>query len=266
MTNLESKLLAICRDENIDVLIDSYWEATLSKQIKWLFCIHVIHGHFKLLYNPNLANYNVLVLLTRQEYSIWAKNFKHIEVIPNFVKAPKESCDITSQNIIFVGRLTEQKGLFRLLKAFSKMKVKRHLMIVGDDEQKEALKDYIIKHNLDASIEGYKEDVGSYYKKASIFAMTSFHEGLPMVMLEALSYGLPLVAFDVPTGPSECIEDNKNGFLIKDDDIESFAKALDTLSSDEALRRTFGARSQEIFLSKFEESKVTSKWLKLLDF
>ncbi|PAF51874.1 hypothetical protein BKH43_01175 [Helicobacter sp. 13S00401-1] len=258
------KIISICEHENIDVLIDSYWESLLKKTQKKLFTIKCIHGHFELLYHSNMKNYDTLVLLTYHEYEQWNKHLKYIKVIPNFAKDPKTISTYESKNLIFVGRLTQQKGILRLLEAFSKTKQGFHLTLVGDGEQKEELQNFITQNSLNASITGYTQNTGYYYKNSSIFVMTSFFEGLPMVLLEALSYGLPIIAYDVPTGPRDCIEDSKNGFLIKNGDEASLIKAIDKLSSYIALRRAFGARSKEIFLERFEESKILKLWLELL--
>ena len=81
-----------------------------------------------------------------------------------------------------------------------------------------------------------------------------------MVLIEAQSYALPTISFDIATGPSDIIENEKSGYLIKDNDLNEYATKLKTLMSDESLRAKMGAKSKEIVKSKFSKDVVMKQW------
>ena len=113
------------------------------------------------------------------------------------------------------------------------------------------------------SILPYRKDVLSLYHSASIYAMSSRFEGLPMVLIEAQSCGLPCISFDCPEGPADIINDGVNGFLITPNDIESFSEKLLLLMKDEKMREDFGNKAFENSL-KFSTAEIAKKWFELL--
>ena len=99
---------------------------------------------------------------------------------------------------------------------------------------------------------------------AAAYAMTSRAEGFPMVLIEALSVGLPLVAMDCPRGPGEIVRDGKNGFLVDDCDVAGFGEALRLLVEDDELRRDCGRQALEDS-HRYTADAVLADWLALLD-
>ena len=97
------------------------------------------------------------------------------------------------------------------------------------------------------------------YQDYGIFALTSLREGLPMVLLEAKAFSVPLVSFDVETGPSEIIVDGHDGFLVPCYDCDVFAEKLAALMDDDSLRARFSEASQET-VQKFSEDCVYEDW------
>ena len=83
---------------------------------------------------------------------------------------------------------------------------------------------------------GQVTDLYERYKQYSIMVMTSRYEGFPMTLLEGIGNGLPLVSFDIPTGPSEIIDDGENGYLLQEGDINGMVYRLDQLMSNQNLR------------------------------
>lgn len=81
-----------------------------------------------------------------------------------------------------------------------------------------------------------------------------------MVLLEACSYGLPCIAFDIATGPSDIIKHSKSGFLISDDDLEAYANHLLKLMSDESMRERFGVEAKRIVGERFSKEVIMEKW------
>ena len=85
-----------------------------------------------------------------------------------------------------------------------------------------------------------------------------------MVLVEACSYGLPCIAFDIATGPSDIIAHNKSGYLVSDNDLEGYAKHLIALMSDENLRMRFGTEAKKLVGERFSKEVVMKKWENLL--
>ena len=141
------------------------------------------------------------------------------------------------------------------------------LAIVGDGILKSEIQAKIHSLNLQDSIilKPFTKDIECEYLGASIYAMSSHFEGFGMVLAEASSYALPCIAFDIATGPSDIIAHNKSGYLIADNDLESYAKHLIALMSDENLRMRFGAESKRLVSEKFSQSVVIQKWQELLE-
>ena len=101
------------------------------------------------------------------------------------------------------------------------------------------------------------------YNKAKIFAFTSNYEGFPNALIEAMYFGLPCVSTDCPTGPSELIKDNENGFLIPMNNQKILEEKLTIIMDDEKLRESFG-HSAKSSSSIFEASKIADNWRKLI--
>ena len=141
------------------------------------------------------------------------------------------------------------------------------LIIVGDGILKSEIESKIKSLNLQDSVilKPFTKDIEREYLGASIYAMSSHFEGFPMVLVEACSYGLPCIAFDIATGPSDIIEHNKSGYLVSDNDLEGYAKHLITLMSDENLRTKFGAEAKKLVGERFSKEVVIQKWQELLE-
>lgn len=141
-----------------------------------------------------------------------------------------------------------------------------HLIIIGDGELKDAIDSKIKALKLENSVilKPFTKDIGSEYQNADIYAMSSHYEGFGMVLAEAGSYGLPCVAFDIPTGPSDIIKDGESGFLIEDNDLVAYAKALRVLISDEAMRERMGISARERIDKHFSQRAIMPLWSAIL--
>ncbi|RDU51318.1 glycosyltransferase family 4 protein [Helicobacter sp. MIT 01-3238] len=136
------------------------------------------------------------------------------------------------------------------------------LIIVGDGVLKSEIESKIRALNLGESVllKPFTKDIEREYLGASIYAMASHFEGFPMVLLESTAYGLAPISFDIATGPSEIIEHNKSGFLIADNDLESYAEKLITLMRDESMRVAFGKEAKKIVSERFSKEVIMEKW------
>lgn len=141
------------------------------------------------------------------------------------------------------------------------------LIIVGDGVLKKELESKIKALNLQESVilKPFTKQIEKEYLSASIYAMSSHFEGFPMVLLESASYGLAPISFDIKTGPSDIITDEKSGFLVADNDLQGYADKLMLLMRDENLRFNFGTKAKQVVSEKFSQKTVLELWQKLFD-
>jgi glycosyltransferase involved in cell wall biosynthesis len=95
--------------------------------------------------------------------------------------------------------------------------------------------------------------------------MSSEYEALPLVLIEAKTFGLPCVSFDIKTGPNEIIRNDVDGFLVPFADCEMLAKKINVLINDEDLRKNFGEASRKDALVRFNPIGIFNKWDDFLD-
>lgn len=218
------------------------------------------------------SNLDYLVVLgpgSKQNYSKWLEDNKKIKIveIPNILEEiPEESSLLNGNRLVSIGRLHPVKDFETLINIFCKvLKQVPHatLTIVGGGEEFEKLKQITIDLNIEDKVEitgmVSKEQVKEYLLNSDVYVMTSLTECFPMVLLEASSCGLPLIAFDVPVGPKAIIENNQNGYLIENRNQEEMAQKIIELLNDKERLIQFGKKSKEMSF-KYIPSKIMNKW------
>lgn len=206
---------------------------------------------------------------TAQKYS--AGRFKHpnIKIIGNPIKRVKGQAE--RQNVILtVGRLIESKHHDRLIKIFAELTAPDwKLVIVGGEALKQNNMERLTKLVNELCLQGRVEllgsriDVDDFYMSSRIFAFTSSVEGFPNVVGEAMSAGLPVVSYNCIAGPSEMIEDGKNGFLVPQFDDKLFGQRLQQLVDNEGLVREMSAASIAT-MERFSLERIGKKYLEFL--
>lgn len=220
-------------------------------------------------------NIDYLFALTKtleKDYKEFLKdNNTHTKVVlvPNMLyEIPNKDSKLKDKNIITVSRLDIGKKNDDIIRAFSKIKEKDwKLYIIGDGAELENLKKLVeeLKLTNRVILTGYKDknEIEEYMLKSSLFLMASLTEGLPMVLLEAMSYGIPCISYETASGISDIIEDNTNGFIIKDRNEEEYINKIEKLLKDEKLRVKFGKEAKKT-ANDFSKEKITDIWLKIL--
>lgn len=213
-----------------------------------------------------------IITLTEQDKMNYLNNL-NIKGKIDFIYNPMEngdstSCDIKAKQLISVGRLTYQKGfdmLCEVAKDVLKDNPEWKWIILGDGEDKEKLESKIKEYNLQGKLilKGKVSNVEDYYKNSSLYVMTSRFEGLPMTLLEAKSYKLPIVSFNCLTGPSEIVRNNINGFLIETGNVAAMVNKIDILLSDINKREDFSNKSN-LDIEKFKLKPIVDKWENIL--
>ncbi len=190
-----------------------------------------------------LSKVDVLVALTEGDAQEWRKYHHHVRVIPNFVH-PHKDClsNQKSKRVIFVGRFDYQKRVQDAIQIWSFVK-KRHqdwsLEIYGEGEMLEEIK-LMISSVGNINIHQPTKDIFQAYTDSALLIMTSIFEPFGLVLLEAMSCGLPVIAFDCPYGPKEIVTDGVDGLLVKDYDVAVMAKKICQLIEDKDLRCWMG--------------------------
>jgi glycosyltransferase involved in cell wall biosynthesis len=216
-----------------------------------------------------VKKFDKFVVLTREDETYWG-NLPNMEVIEN---AKNEWGDpiasLESKIVLAVGRYNYQKGFERLIETWRL--VYEHfpdwkLKIIGDGELRNELEMQVKKYSLENTVELKKStsNILSEYLDASLLVLSSRYEGLPMVMLEAMSVGLPVVAFTCKCGPRDIITDGENGLLVPEGNVPELAMRVMQLMKDSALRKKMGLAAR-ISSEHFSEPVIMEKWIHLFE-
>ncbi len=193
----------------------------------------------------------VLTETSRAEYRALLSTATPIVRIPNAVHMEhRKHSDQSNPVVIAVGRLVPQKGFDMLIPAFAQVAEaypEWTLRIFGTGPSQQRLQERIDEHGMSGRIRlmGRSDRIHEELSKASIYALSSRIEGLPMAMIEAMGHALPIAAFDCPTGPADVLTPGKDGLLVPPRDVEKLGEALGLLMGDPELRRRLGAAAAE---------------------
>lgn len=173
------------------------------------------------------------------------------------------------RTILAVGRLEDQKGFDLLFVAFSRL-ASRHvdwgLEIFGDGSCRSFLEEEICKAGLEDRVflRGITHDTTAEFQRADLFVLSSRYEGFPNALCEAMASGLPVIAFDCPSGPGEIIRDGVDGILVPAGDVDALSRAMDRLMASEDERRRLAGRAPEV-TARFGVDLVMARWLAVVD-
>ena len=209
--------------------------------------------------------FDKFVVLTKEDARYWGE-LPNLEVIPNAAPSvPDIPYDASCRRVIAVGRLDYQKGFDRLLDAWAlipeNLRKKWQLDIFGQGEWRKILEERIISLGISSSakINQPTKEIFKEYSSSSFIIMSSHYEGQPMVLIEAMSCGLPGVCFDFKCGPKDIIRDGQNGLLVPEGDVPALAKAMETIMRDDSLRSRMSAEARKV-AADYSEEKVMEKW------
>lgn len=214
--------------------------------------------------------FDSFVVLTEEDKAYWG-NMPNISVIPNAALPMPLKSDCTAKRVIAVGRLDYQKGFDRLINVWELVKKNSasegwRLDIFGQGEWLDMLEEMIQSKGLSDStkINVPTDEIAKEYAGSSILAMTSHYEGFPMVMIEAMSAGLPVVTFDYKCGPRDIISDGIDGLIVPDGDLHAFADTLLQLMTDNERRRKIGRAATKV-IDRYAEDTVMLQWTSLFE-
>ncbi|CAN5351492.1 N/A [soil metagenome] len=189
-----------------------------------------------------------------------------ITAIPNAVSWPVAPVPAPLERpvVVAAGRLDAHKGFDRLIDAYAPIAEKRpdwRLDIYGSGSLRSQLQAQIDRLGIGGrvALQGFTRELPSVLAQSSVYALTSHSEGFPMVLLEAMSTGLPLVSYDCPRGPADLVRDGVNGRLVPDGEQQALTDALLQVIDDEPLRRSMGKRAW-LDAHAYELPVITQRW------
>ncbi|WP_155316268.1 glycosyltransferase family 4 protein [Desulfosarcina alkanivorans] len=223
--------------------------AKLPKWVKKLACIIFRRCNYFLVLSKTWKNYYEAALNLREDQVI---------VLPNPVELPSQVPQRMDRGVVrlaFIGRIGCRKGTFDLIKAFANLSLnirrRAELLIAGDGEIEQAGK-LAKKLNVDQSVKllGWisSETRDHLFSEIDVFILPSYNEGLPMAILEAMGWGLPVIVTPVG-GIPELIRSGENGLMVPPGDVGQLSDAIQRLIRNEALRRSLGSAARTSVMS-----------------
>jgi glycosyltransferase involved in cell wall biosynthesis len=215
---------------------------------------------------------DMVTALTRRTARQYRKNLPkrvRVECFPNAVpELNGVQAPLDSKIVVAAGRLTQQKGFDRLLPVWSEL-AKRHpdwkLRIFGEGRDHESLQQQIDELGIggSAKLAGFTPHLHEEFARASLYVMTSRQEGFPMVLIEAMGVGLPVVSVDCYTGPKDIITDGVDGYVVPQNDPDALTARMSELMSDADKRRSFGLAARGV-VDRYEAGAIAERWERVL--
>lgn len=282
------KLSSIVREEkpdfwvDVDYILGIYTNRIRNKykEMKWIswehFCFYYEYPYFKnlrkIVRKMVCKKADCLIVLSKEDEKDYKDNLDiKAKLVQIYNPLPFEikNSDASKEKIVMAaGRLTAIKGFDLLIEAWEKLEndfSDWRLVIAGDGEEKDKLSNQIAQKGLKrVEIRGFDKDISKLYSQSSIFALSSRNEGFVMVLLEAMSQGLPCVAFDCKCGVKEMIDDGENGYYVNNGDVDEFSLRLRSLMSDEEKLKIMGDKAV-IKAEEFTSDIVLKQWIELLE-
>jgi len=216
-------------------------------------------------FQRSLSKADMIVALTEGDAREWRKYHSQVTVIPNFIHPHKEHIsDCSAKKVIFVGRFDYQKRVQDAIRIWKRVR-KRHsdwtLEIYGDGEMHQEV------CSLVSSVDGVvihqpTPHIFEAYQECSFLISTSLFEPFGLVIPEAMSCGLPVVAFDCPYGPNDLIMNEKDGYLVKDRDFDAFVGRICGLIENPKLRKAMG-QTALVSSQRYSAEQIMPYWLQL---
>lgn len=235
---------------------------------------HEISRAWKVLRRLVYSKAFAIAVQTRSIAAYFPSSWRNrIAVIPNPVPDVTGSTaptrlERTRRTIVGMGRLERQKGFDLLIRAFGSVAAKRpdwDLLILGEGSEREALAAEISRLALSdrVAMPGREPEALGALRRADLFVLSSRYEGFPNALLEAMACGLPVIAFDCPSGPADIIKDGVDGVLVPAEDTRALAQAIEDLTGDEERRRRLGARATRV-ATRFSVERIAVRWERVL--
>lgn len=217
-----------------------------------------------------LAALTVLTERDRRAYERHLNGRVRLARMPNTVRPLAGGpADLSARTVLTAGRIHPQKGFDLLVAAYAQVAARHpdwRLRICGAGRDRDALEAQVHALGLAdvVTLPGPVRDMGAEMAAASLFVLSSRYEGLPLVLLEAMSLSMGVVSFDCPTGPSDIVADHENGLLVAPRDVDALAAAVCEMIEDEPLRRRCAAAAV-LTAGAYDIAAIGPRWEALLE-
>ncbi|GAA0407398.1 hypothetical protein GCM10009530_69560 [Microbispora corallina] len=212
---------------------------------------------------------DAFLALTREDADAWAvAGMPAAAAMPNPLHVhPARTASLDERVVVWLGRMSYEKGLDLLLEAWARVAPRYpgwRLRLYGSGSEEPGIRALASELGVDGGVEfaGPTHDLERALTGGSVFALSSREEGFPMSVMEAMAYGLPVVAFDCAPGVRELVAHEAAGLLVPPGDTAGFAGALTRLMEDDELRRRLGGAARES-VRRFSPDAVVDRWERL---
>ncbi len=220
-------------------------------------------------YRLSIKHYDRIILLSEEDrIRNWLNNPKAIRMPNPLTVTSSDRSPLTAKKAIAVGRLSYQKHFDALIKAWRIVADKNPDWTLdiwgGNGALFRELNQLIIDLDLcdNVFLRGETQDISKKMAESSMIVSTSIFEGMPLVLLEALSAGLPIITFNYKYGADEIVTEGENGFIVEEDDLTALAERICRLISDENLRLAMGEKAHASS-KRFLPEVIASRWMDL---
>lgn len=254
-----------------------------KERCKKVFCDHgalmnqwnELPARLMRIFGSKFSNYTIV--LTKQSEQAYYDKFHYkngrVRTIYNWmddsILKDAGDYDQTSKTLLTAGRFSHEKGydlLVQVAKKLDNLVTDWQWDIYGEGDEFENIKRQLTENGLSEKVKllGLTNEMSRQYVNHAIYVMTSYREGLPLVLLEAKANHLPIVSFDIVSGPGEIVEDGVNGVLIEPYDTGKMAGVIAELLKDQA-RRVSMAEKSSLGVEKFEKKKILAQWREFIE-
>ena len=245
----------------VKVIVESHVAAS-QETFKGNWCTAIRRRNYMRI----LKNCDLLISLTKGDAEYWRQFFPQVTTATNpvsFYCDNPQVIDKVPNRIIAVGRLHPQKRFDRLIEAFALITDKYpqwHMVIYGKGNLEESLKKLILQFGLGEKVQIHHpvSNIQIEYSRSQFFVLSSDYEGFPLVLLEAMACGLPVVSVNCPYGPSEIIENGKTGLLAKMD-INDLAEKMAWMMTHDRERESMG-KMAHVAAAAYKKEIVMKEW------
>lgn len=286
--NRRNKTVAAMKKCDSDIIISTRclfnkWLGIYGKKNSYKIAWEHNHHHNDIKYQNTVIkscrNMDSLVLVSDNLRNFYKKKIKETNYkckcvfIPNMLDSiPEKLSKLDGLNLVSVGRLSKEKGFVDLIEIFKEYKEKYpdskcHLDIVGDGSERNKIVDRIYQYGLtkDITVHGFlnKEKLYEILNKSTLYLMTSYTESFGIVLIEAMSNGIPCIAFTSAEGANELITNDYNGYLIENRDHNMMINKIVELLNDKKKLKDLSKNAREFSLN-YSSDNIKKSWLDLL--
>lgn len=273
-------LKKILKDNHFDLIIGQSFPMNAilyftNGKVKQIACEHIFYSYYssKILRAFRIFIYKrvaAVIVLNTMDYNCFKKHIYNVRLIPNmnYLKASNLQSSLSNKTIISAGRLNYQKGFDLLIEAMSIVVTKHkdwELHIYGKGECRKQLEEQISLLHLEKNVilKGHSDDLTQAYLNSSIYVLPSRFEGFGLVLIEAASFGLPIISFDCPNGPRDILSERK-GILVPNEDVNELSKQIMFLIENPDKMHELAIKSTEI-VTFYSEENIYKLWKQLFE-